>query len=91
MGQKLPDALGALDYNAARAMLDRVQQAAFSLGGSQTDWKLSRKLTPPEHAGAHILRSIDVLLKAGLSMDEIEECHAEMVLASIMIRREQME
>jgi hypothetical protein len=77
------------DFDRAQAMLDRVQKAAFKIEGSQLDRNLSRKLTPPEQAGAYILRSIDVLIKAGLSWDEIMQRHQEMVRVALTIRGEQ--
>jgi hypothetical protein len=77
------------DSMRALAMLDRVQKAAFKIDGSQLDRNLPRKLTPPEHAGAYIFRSIDVLIKAGLSWDEIMQRHQEMVRVALTIRGEQ--
>jgi hypothetical protein len=75
-----------LDHIRAQAMLDRVQKAAFKIDGSQLDRNLSRKLTPPEQAGAYIFRSIDVLIQAGLSWEEIEQRHREMVRTALTIR-----
>ena len=47
------------------------------------------ELTPPEQAGAYIFRSIDVLIKAGLSLEEIKVRHQEMVHIAMDIRSEQ--
>jgi hypothetical protein len=77
------------DYRRAQGMLDRVQKAAFKIDGSQIDRNRSRKLTPPELAGAYILRSIDVLVQAGLSWEEIEQRYREMVRTALAIRGEQ--
>jgi hypothetical protein len=77
------------NFARAQAMLDRVQKAAFKIEGSQLDRNLSRKLTPPEQAGAYIFRSIDVLIKAGLSWDEIMQRHQEMVRMALTMRSEQ--
>jgi hypothetical protein len=77
------------DYRRAQGMLERVQKAAFKIDGSQLDRNLSRKLTPPELAGAYIFRSIDVLIKAGLSMEEIKLRQQEMMRLAIDIRSEQ--
>jgi hypothetical protein len=49
----------------------------------------ARSLTPPEHAGAYVFRSIDVLLQAGLSLGEIKERHAGMVKIAMDIRSDQ--
>jgi len=49
----------------------------------------ARSLTPPEHAGAYVFRSIDVLIQAGLSLDEIKERHAGMVKIAMDIRSDQ--
>ena len=53
------------------------------------DRKLARALTPPEHAGACIFRSIDVLIQGGLSLDEIKERHAGMVKIAMDMRSDQ--
>ena len=78
------------DYRRAQGMLDRVQKAAFKIDGSPLDRNLSRKLTPPEQAGAYIFRSIDVLIKAGLSMEEIKARQQEMMRMATEIRSEQV-
>jgi hypothetical protein len=49
----------------------------------------ARSLTPPEHAGAYIFRSIDVLLQAGLSLDDIKERQAGMVKSAMDTRSDQ--
>ncbi len=72
-------------------MLKRVQKAAFKIDGLQLDRNLSRNLTPPELAGAYILRSIDVQIKARCSFDEIVERHGEMTRVAMQIRSEQFE
>ena len=65
-----------------------MQKAAFKIDGSQLDHNLSRK-PAPEQAGAYVFRSIDVLIQEGLSWEEIERRHREMVRMAIEIRSEQ--
>ena len=91
MGQKRQDAQDYYeDWKAANAIVDRMQRAAFKLDKTQADRNLSRKLTPPEHAGAYIFRAIDVLIKAGLSFDEITERIEGMTRISLDVRGDQL-
>ena len=77
------------DLDLAQNMLNRAQKAAFKIDGSQLDRNLSRQLTPPELAGAYNFRSIDILIKAGLSLDEIRQRHQDMVRIAMDVRSEQ--
>lgn len=70
-------------------MLDRMQKGACTIEGSQLERHLSHQLTPPELAGAYVFRSIDMLIKAGLSLEEIRQRHQDMGRVAMEVRSEQ--